>query len=145
MAERWRSSKELSLIWRREPDLGSILLVLITRALFGQEDVPRKLSAIPGKADPSQAASLRQGYLDSFGLCKGITFGGSLMLSLGMLVLFGLGIIQIVQGLAGLGWAFLGAGVLGFLLLVAAVYYMLTHGRMTFEGKKLYHYLQGLE
>ncbi|MDO4785160.1 MAG: DUF2207 domain-containing protein, partial [Propionibacteriaceae bacterium] len=142
-AEQRRLGKALALSWKTVPAFDSPRLKNITAALFGGPDLERALERLHGGYDPARAAVLRRDYLDGLWLRHRLGIGGP-MLILGMVLLIGLGVVQAVLGLAGLGWYFLGAGILGVLLLIAAVHYLPTYGGLTPKGKQLRHHLMGL-
>lgn len=142
-AEQRRLGKALALSWKTVPEFESPRLKNITTALFGGPNIERALERLHGGYDPAQASILRRDYLDVLRLRHKLTIGGP-MLIIGMVLLTGLGVVQAVLGLAGLGGYFLAAGLLGVLLLIAAVHYLPTYGGLTPKGKQLRYHLMGL-
>ncbi len=113
----------------------------ISSALFG-----RGRSIALGnvrRVDVQEASRERWNLLLGSGL-RAPSWLGTTLFWIGYLGLIGFGWVQIAMGLRGLVWPFLGLGVLAVLLMVAAVHYYPTLGRLTGEGRALRDHLAGL-
>lgn len=95
------------------------------------------------RADLTDASQRRRDLQDLLGL-RGPVYAPGAMLPISMIALVAWGWIQLAVGIPGLGWPFLGLGLLGVLLLVAAVHYYPSVGRLTGLGRQVRDQLAGL-
>ncbi len=113
----------------------------ICTGLFG-EGKPVSLDRVR-RGDVTDATRRRRDLLALLGVRGEVLVPGP-MLALGMIALVAWGWAQLLLGIPGLAWPFLGLGVSGVLLLVAAVHYYPTVGRLTKAGRQLRDDLAGL-
>lgn len=116
----------------------------ITEALFGGPGKERPLDRVRGIFPLREAQHRRDLALANKQLRKEIRFG-PVLLWLGFLALLGYGLYQVWIGLAGLGVAFLVAGVIAVMLVLWAFHLLPVHGRLTERGREMQRHLAGLE
>lgn len=134
-----RSRLTVSLHRPREIESGT--LRTICTDLFG-EGKPISLDRVR-RSDVIDATRRRRDLLELLGVRGAVVMPGP-MLTFGMVALVAWGWAQLALGIPGLAWPFLGLGVLGVLLLVAAVHYYPTVGRLTKYGRDVRDQLAGL-
>lgn len=148
--ERNRLGDELGLVWntktgRADEKHGMAHRVRrITRLLFGEEDKLIPLRRHRQLSDLRKAQAERDLQLENMYLRHRMWIG-PWILGIGYAAILVYGMVQLWLGLAGLGWWFLGGGVVGILLLLLAVHVLPTHAGLTKEGKKMMVHLEGLE
>lgn len=113
----------------------------ICTALFGDGQLTSLDRVRDG--DRYDASLRRRDLLDMLGL-RGEVVAPRVMLPVGMILLVAWGWIQLLAGIPGLAWPFLGLGLLGVLLLVAAIHYYPSVGRLTRYGRETRDHLAGL-
>ncbi len=138
-AESLRSG--LSVRIHNPKEIGGGTLRTICTDLFGDGNLV-SLDRVR-RSDMTDASARRRDLLDMLGL-RGDVLAPGVMLPVGMIVLVTWGWIQLLAGIPGLAWPFLGLGLLAVLLLVAAVHYYPTVGRLTRFGRQTRDHLTGL-
>ncbi|MCW5954094.1 MAG: DUF2207 domain-containing protein, partial [Propionibacteriaceae bacterium] len=131
----------LTVFLHRPRKIESGTLRAICTDLFG-EGKPVSLDRVRrgGIADATRRRRDLQELLD----LRGAVVAPGPMLTFGMVALVAWGWAQLALGIPGLAWPFLGLGLLGVLLLVAAVHYYPTVGRLTKHGRQVRDQLAGL-
>ncbi|WP_461105960.1 DUF2207 family protein [Tessaracoccus terricola] len=148
--DRRRLGKELGLVWnpkngRADEKHGMPhRLRRITQLLFGEEGKLIALGSHRYFSDLRKAQVERDTQLENLDLRHRLGIGPWL-LGLGYTAILVYGMVQLWLGLAGLGWWFIGGGVLGILLLLVAVHVLPTHAGLTKHGKETMVHLEGLE
>lgn len=116
----------------------------VTELLFGRSDKTVELRSFRSEHQLLKAQEYRDELLERLHVRHVIGLNG-VLLWVGFLGLLGFGFYQVYLGLAGLGMYWLGATLVAFLLLMAAVHIMPVHGGLTRRGKELRRHLMGLE
>lgn len=135
-------AREIQLTWVR--DKAPSELRYVTRSMLGSPGKTHHLSQVYSSADYAKVWEIRQDRVLSAGLRRGLPLHGPLLF-FGFLGLLGYGVFQVWNGLAGLGWWFLLAGILGTMLLLVAVHLVPTLGPLTKKGRDVRRELLGLE
>ena len=123
-------------------DIPRATLRTICTTLFGSGR-PVSLDGVRHR-DIASATSLRRDLLKNLWLRKDPVVPGP-MLGVGLVALILGGWAQLAMGIPGLGWPFLGCGLLAVLLLVAAAHYYPSLGRLTSKGRQVRDELAGLQ
>ena len=123
-------------------DISRGTLRAICTTLFGSGR-PVSLDGVRHR-DIAHSAELRRELLKVLWLRKDPVVPGP-MLGVGMVALTLWGWVQLGMSIPGLGWPFLGCGLLAILLLVAAAHYYPPLGRLTTKGRQVRDELAGLQ
>lgn len=149
--DRHRLGDEIGMVWnvkngRMDEDRNGMphKLRRVTRFLFGEAGELIALGKHRYSSDLRKAQDERDQQLENLQLRRRLGIGPWL-LGLGYFAILVYGLVQIWLGLAGLGWWFIGGGLLGILLLLAAVHVLPTHAGLTRRGKEVMVHLEGLE
>lgn len=149
--DRRRLGNEIGLVWNTKSGRAGEKrtgmphrLRRVTRLLFGDEGELIALGRHRYHSDLRKAQDERDQQVENLGLRRRLTVGPWL-LGIGYTAILVYGLVQLWLGLAGLGWWFLGGGLLGILLLLAAVHVLPTHVGLTKRGKEVMVQLEGLE
>lgn len=116
----------------------------ITEALFGGTEKKTRLNRGRTHESLAEAQRFRDKALAGLGLRKELHHGPTIMWT-AYLILIAYGLYQVWIGLDGLGWWFLGGGLLAVFLTVWGLHLMPVHGRLTDEGREMLRQLAGLE
>lgn len=138
-----RSLRDIELTWYRHKDMPQRMR-RISFLLFGKNDEALKLRVYRSQRQVSEAQTYRDQQLENLGLRRSVNFGPYIML-FGFMALLVMGFIQLWRGLDGLGWYWIGASLLSFIMLAGAVHIMPLHWGLTKKGKEVRRHLMGLE
>lgn len=147
LSERREAGERLSFNWHNPDDAEHPLpdaMRRITALTFGAHSRNNPLGSTRWTTDLTGAQAERDARLAARNLRNPLEIG-PLLLWTGFLALIGYGVVQIFLGLDGLGWWFLGAGVLAVMLLLYGLHLMPVHGSLTTRGREMQRYLAGLE
>lgn len=142
LTARDRFRGDIRLEWSRKGVRGEMRRV--TELLFGPEGKSTQLGRYRRVSGLFAAQEYRDQILEGRHLRHNLGLGPIILWG-GFLALTGLGFLQVWRGLAGLGWWFLLATAVSFVLLMGAVHLMPVHGGLTRSGKKVRRELMGLE
>ena len=137
-----RLADDMTIVWDSEGM--SREQIKITQELFGQPGTRRRLSSAISGTAMEQAQRLRDNVVENASLRRRSEAGARLFW-IGYIAIFCYGFLQILLGLAGLGWWFLLAGLVGVLLLVLARHLAPVHVGLTVNGQEVRRHLMGLK
>lgn len=138
-----RAMRDIELTWYRNKNM-SQRMRQTSQLLFGRSDQPLKLRAHRTMSRVGEAQAYRDKQLENLWLRRSINFGPYIMV-FGFIGLLVLGFVQLWRGLDGLGWYWIGASLLSFIMLAGAVHIMPVHWGLTKKGKEVRRHLMGLE